>query len=98
MPWFRCMIEGENFPGHLIQQDGLYGFWAARVVEAASAEDAELRALEVLRADPTFALGDRPKAAEAKIYFAEIEEVEGPMGPTSGATWFRMEEDNGETL
>ncbi len=92
------MIEGENFPGQLIQQAGLYGFWASRVVEATSAEDAEFRALAILRAEPTFSLGDRPEAVEAKVYFHEIEEVEGPMGPISGATWFRMNDDNSENL
>jgi hypothetical protein len=26
MAWFKCFIEGENFPGKLVEQDGLVGF------------------------------------------------------------------------
>ena len=98
MPWYRCLIEGENFPGSLIHKDGFVGFFAARVVEADSAENAEIRALEILRADPTFALKGLPKPKEAKVYFAEIEEVDGPEGPTSGATWFSMEPDEQQDI
>ena len=93
MPWFRCLIEGENFPGALIQKDGLVGFFASRTVEAPNAEEAEIRVLQVLRADSTFALGDLLKSGDAKVYFAEIEEVDGPLGPDRGATWFVMEPD-----
>ena len=90
MPWFRCSIEGENFPGVLIRRKGLVGFYTTRWVEAADAEQAELAALDLLRTEPTFQLKTPPEGVEAKVYFDEIVEVDGPGGPNAGATWFEM--------
>jgi len=89
MPWFRCVIEGENFPGALVQRQGLVGFFATRWVEASSPEEAEIAALEALRSEPTFQT-KTAKSAEARIYFTQIMEVDGSGGVDSGAVWFAM--------
>lgn len=90
MPWFRCVIEGENFPGVLVRKKGLVGFFTTRWVEASSPEEAEVAALETLRGEPTFQMKTPAKGAEAKVYFTVIAEVAGPGGVNSGATWFSM--------
>src|SRR4051794_18549300 len=35
MAWFRCCVRGENFPGQLVCEAGLVGFYVTRFVEAA---------------------------------------------------------------
>jgi hypothetical protein len=55
MPWFRCFISGENFPGELVGDSGPFGFYVTRFVEAADATDAENVALHDLKADPKLA-------------------------------------------
>jgi len=91
MAWYRCVIEGENFPGSLIQSGGLVGFFATRFVEASSSEAAERCALDELRLDPAFALGDQPRPKNARVYFTDVIEVDGPTTPNAGATWFLMD-------
>src|SRR3546814_12937219 len=51
MPLFRCIICGENFPGTLLGQEELVGFYTTRFVEADSPEQAEIMAIELLRND-----------------------------------------------
>lgn len=91
MAWFSCLIEGENFPGSLLGESGLVGFFASRTVEAETAEAAELALLEQLRADPVLSAGDWEMAPDAKIYFTEVVEVAGPSGPNTGMIWFAMD-------
>ena len=96
MPLFRCMIRGENFPGQLIGQKGLVGFYTTRFVEADNAEEAELAGLEVLRTDPDLEIRSeklRQQEPLAKVYFEEIVEVaeDTDRVPNEGATWFGME-------
>lgn len=88
MPWFRCAIEGENFPGQIIGKKGLYGFCTTRWFEADDAEAAEIAALGFMRTEATFQIKSPELAKDAKVYFTEIVEVDGPGGPNSGATWF----------
>lgn len=90
MPWFKCFIEGENFPGALIDDVGPVGFYATRWVEASSTDEAELVALDTLRSEPTFQVAADLKSKDAKVYFTEIVEVSAPEGPNSGATWYAM--------
>ncbi len=90
MPWFRCLIEGENFPGSMIGKTEPVGFYTTRWVSASSPEEAEIVALEALRAEPNFQVDDAEKTKDAKIYFEEIVEVDGPGGVIAGAAWFVM--------
>ena len=74
--WFKCFIEGENFPGELIGEKSLVGFYVTRFIEAASTEEAEELAMANLRNDESLALpeGIYP-SKEARVYFESIEEV-----------------------
>ena len=71
---------------------GLMGFYTTRWVEASSADEAELLALEMLRDEFNFSERQRSKAPHAKVYFEEIVEVEpsSSRNPNRGATWFSM--------
>ncbi|WP_425410950.1 hypothetical protein [Hyphococcus sp.] len=94
MPWFQCLIRGENF----ILKDDIelknFGFYTTRYVEAEDAVAAEKKVLEILKADEF--LSDMPedqKNPNARVYFEKIEELpyrrEGAAD--SGFTWFLME-------
>jgi hypothetical protein len=92
---FRCSIRGENFPGELIGERGLYGFYTTRWVEAISEEEAETLALESLKSEPTFQQ-ESPKLREqskARVYFEEIVPVRTTKQEhvNAGASWFEME-------
>ena len=91
MAWFKCVIEGENFPGSLIQQDGLVGFFVTRSVEADSDGEAEMLALAALKQEAMFDLNGMAKPEDARVYFNEIVEIDEPFAPSPGATWFQME-------
>lgn len=95
MPWFRCFVRGENFPGELIGEKGLVGFYLTRFVEAADAPDAEAVALNELKADPRLAPppGYTP-TGQARVFFEEIEEVSPERVPSAppGITWHPMDE------
>ena len=94
MAWFKCVIRGENFPGELVQETGLVGFYVTRFVEAASAEEAESVALAVLRANPRLAApaGYQPASATARIVFEDVAEVEADdvPSPQPGFAFFPM--------
>lgn len=94
MPWYRCMIRGENFPGQVIGEPGRVGFFLIRFVEAEDAASAESSALHLLRAEPKLAPppGHTPKG-DARVYFEHIEELAlGAVPPVQpGFAWYRME-------
>jgi hypothetical protein len=80
--WFRCSIHGESFPGQLIGEAGLVGFYTARFVEATDADAAETNTLLGLRADPKLTLpADDAPSGQAKVYFEEIEEIAAERVP-----------------
>jgi hypothetical protein len=71
---------------------GLMGFYTTRWVEAPTADEAELIALEMLRSEYQFSEKQKRKAPDARVYFEEIVEVapDSKRNPNSGATWFDM--------
>jgi hypothetical protein len=72
--WFRCFIRGENFPGQLIGEPGLVGFYVTRFVEAVDVAAAESIALRALRAEPKLAAppGHTP-TGRARVFFEYLE-------------------------
>jgi hypothetical protein len=89
--FFQCFIRGENFPGELLGETGLYGFFTTRWVEAENEAEAELISLDMLKNEATFQLPESlPKPTLAKVYFESIEAIDQlPESPGCGATWFR---------
>lgn len=94
MAWFRCFIRGENFPGELIGQPGLVGFYLTRFVEAVNAEEAETRAMQGLRSEPKLAPppGYKPSGI-TRVWFEEIAELPADQVPARqpGFAWYPME-------
>ena len=94
MKLFRCPIEGVNFPIDLEGTETLMGFFTTRFVRAETAEQAELAALKLLRADPKLDAPPEKRTKEAKIYFGSIEEIdslpEGMTEPGGGYVFYPM--------
>ena len=94
MKLFRCLIEGANFPFELDGEPGLFGFYTTRFVRADTAEQAELLALETLRADPKLDVPPAKRTKDTMVYFKEIEEIsaipEGVDGSGTGYAFFPM--------
>lgn len=92
MPFFRCSIRGENFPGFLLGGSSPVGFYATRFVDADSAEDAEMLALDVLRGEEVFRFPPEQRTEDAKVFFEEIVEVaaDTSRAPNGGFTFFVM--------
>ena len=94
MKLFRCLIEGINFPFESEGRTELFGFYTTRFVRAETAHDAELLALELLRADPKLDVPPSKRTQDTKIYFEEIEEIdsipEGVSESGTGYVLFRM--------
>lgn len=96
MPIFRCFIRGENFPGALAGHPAPVGFYAARFVEAPSAQAAEAVALGLLRSESDFErVSPDDRMENARVYFEQIEEIDadGVQGPGRGFTFSPMEAD-----
>ena len=99
MPWFKCFVEGINFPGVLIGEPGLVGFCTTRFVEASTPELAEQEVLAALRFEPSLQLplsSSRP--AEARVAIVEIDAVESNVVPQvrQGFAFYRMESGEGD--
>jgi hypothetical protein len=91
--WFKCFIEGENFPGELIGEESMVGFCTTRYVEADSIEEAESKVMGNLRHEESLKLAEGVKPSEeAKVYFESIEEISKSEVPESdvGFTFYVM--------
>lgn len=93
MPIFRCLMRGESFP---FSVDGAWktmGFYATRFVNAASADEAETAALNLLKEDSALIRDpNTPGLEHARIFFDEIEEVAAASAPNAGFVFFDEEE------
>jgi hypothetical protein len=76
MKLFRCLAHGVNFPLDIDGEPALLGFYTTRFVRADNAEQAELQALELLRADPELDVPPDRRSKETIVYFEEIEEID----------------------
>jgi hypothetical protein len=96
MPWYRCKIRGENFPGELAETIGLVGFYTTRFVEVRDESEAETEAVEGLRADPK--LVPPPGYVSqgiARVFVDEIALLSEDSVPANqaGLVWYPMEAD-----
>lgn len=93
MPWFKCFIAGENFPGSLIGEISPIGFFTTRFVEAPTSADAETLALSMLKTESALALpAGVEKPTNARVYFESIDEVPSSTEAiNTGFSFFLME-------
>jgi hypothetical protein len=99
MPWHRCFIRGENFPGCLMKIEGpLAGFYTTRWVEVSTPQEAEGAAIALLRADPALVVPEgKPRPTNAKIYVEEIVTAHSRGKQGTGFAWFDMADSEGAT-
>lgn len=97
MPYFRVLLNGENFWLPMDGKPSRLGFFTTRFVEAGNESDAELMALAMLREDSSLKGVLNEVTDPPMIYCDEIEEIE-PFQPASvvqqGFTFY-PEESNG---
>ena len=94
MPAWKCFIRGTGFP--VWPKGAAYGFYTTRWVQALNSRQAELKALALLRKDPSFERPKRrfpwskePDLSAARVHFEEIVRVVRlPRKHGLGATWF----------
>jgi hypothetical protein len=93
LKWFKCLIAGENFPGELIGEKNLIGFYTTRFVQSEHPSEVENIVLGNLKNESSLKLpqGVKPNS-KAKIYFEEISEVHEVEVPKvkSGFTFYVM--------
>jgi hypothetical protein len=91
MPWFRCLVEGENFPLARDGKPALLGFFTTRWVEADSVGEAELNVVTLIRNDRAFANMHKATDVTPMVYVRRIDAVAGHTdGPGEGFTFFEM--------
>ncbi|MEW5786928.1 MAG: hypothetical protein AB1899_03640 [Pseudomonadota bacterium] len=93
MPWYKCSVVGEGFPGVIVGKSVPIGFYTTRYVEANSIEDAETLALNILKAEPQLQLPEgTQKPTSARVTFENIVEIETPLTPIvqHGFAFFEM--------
>ncbi len=93
MPIWQCLIRGENFfPEEQLQQR--MGFYTTRWVQALDSGKAELKVVEMLRAESTLQRPDWHDGCEpkSKIFVEEISICEGQPQRNQGFVWFAEED------
>jgi hypothetical protein len=94
MKLFKCFVHGTNFPLGAEGENPLLGFYTTRFVNAETAEQAELLALELLRSDPNLDLDPSKRRKDTMVYFESIEEIDSMPGgisePGTGYTFYPM--------
>jgi hypothetical protein len=92
MTIFRCLIRGESFPFMINGAWKAMGFYTTRFVEAATNEEAEMTALHLMQQEDALKREPGTTGLEgARLFFEEIEEVEGAKNPNAGFTFFEEE-------
>lgn len=91
MPKFKVMIQGINIP----MEDGVYGFYTTRFVQALDAKRAELKVVDQIRNEirETHSV-DSLKSAKASMDLKDIQSVDNfPRRRGRGFCWFDQAED-----
>lgn len=94
MPKYQIMLRGENFPISWDQSTKLTGFFTTRRVRAKGAEEAERKAVDLIRQDQSLTSALDPDSdVEPKVYLEDIKQIAWwqPLGG-KGYTFFPMDE------
>ena len=103
MPAWKCFIRGTGFP--VGPSGSPFGFYTTRSVQALNPRKAEMKALALLRKDPSFVRPKRrfpwsrqPDLTTARVHFEEINRVARlPRMRGLGAVWFSEDEGSDRT-
>ena len=92
--WYRVMLKGENFVMKLSGKQTVHGFYTTRYVEATSEDDAEMKAVELIREDNYLRERVRnPKSDLPMIYLKEIEMLASHSGEAGSGYTFYSDDD-----
>jgi hypothetical protein len=95
MKKYRLLIRGENFLINLEGTDQKFGFYTTAFVEGRDEEQAEQRAIELLRDDKEFRQSVLNDKSDTPMMFveeiAELESFEGLNLPRTGFSFFPAE-------
>jgi hypothetical protein len=73
-----------------MREKGLIGFYATRVVEAGSPEEAETKTLANLKDERGLKVAPTHRTQDARVFFEEISELKRrPLRKPSGFTFFK---------
>jgi len=94
MPWFRCRVRGDNFPGSLIGETYPIGFFIMCFVEVRNSADVQQVAMQALRANPKLKIKVPPNTAS--VVFEEIHEIDESEVPKvqPGIVFYPMKEQS----
>ena len=99
MKKYRLFVCGENFVFKVDDEEQRLGFYTTVFIEADNAEEAELKAVGLLRNDPKLKeCVLNPKSDPPMMFVEEIEEVESFAGeslPRTGFAFFPHDEEIG---
>ena len=99
MKKYKVMVEGRNFLIGAENEIRKHGFYTTRLIEARDEEEAESKAVEMLRNDPDLvALTRNERSDPPMMYVGEIEELMsfgGFNAPGSGFSWYPEQGDGG---
>lgn len=91
MAHYVVRLRGEHFPLYDKNRWKLFGFYIARNVNADSAEEAEMEAVQSVQTDPVWAhVRPRPGFPTPRIYPEEVEQTDQPVFPEEEYEFFRM--------
>lgn len=94
MPWFRCLVRGENFLLTLSSGRPEYrGFYTTRWVNAEDKAAAEAACVQLIKSDPYLAQERRSRTIPM-LYVEEIEllDSEPAKQPGKGYTFYDMDQ------
>lgn len=77
MTWYRVLLHGTNFKMKLSDNQKICGFYTTRYVQAETAEEAEILAVDLVRKDKYLTKRVKNKPDDSPmIYLDEIESVD----------------------
>lgn len=71
MNWYRVRLNGQNFLLNFDRKPQKYGFYTTRDVEAKSFEDAELKAVELIKNDDVLIIDILNDKADSPMIFVK---------------------------
>src|SRR5712691_11968950 len=100
MKKYKVLIRGENFLMNLDGEDHRLGFYTRAFVEGQDKEEAEQRAISLLRDDQEFRRSVLNEQSDSPMMFAdeihELESFEGLNLPRTGFAFFSEEGNEAE--
>lgn len=97
MPYYKVLLDAQNFLVSLDEKEELMGFFTTKWVEAANEEEAELKAVDLIKNDKELVdiVLNKKRGLEIApmIYLEEISEIsQNEMQDIKGRTWYNMKE------